>query len=68
MGRFKWKELELDFTLAEVELPSFEAIERVCDPFRDVGAPRKPGRDWTCSETSRMRLSAWRVCPSAVLG
>jgi pyruvate formate lyase activating enzyme len=37
MGRFKWKELELDYTLAEVEPPSFEAIERVCDQFRAVG-------------------------------
>ncbi len=37
MGRFKWKELGLDYTLAEVEPPSFEAIERVCDQFRAVG-------------------------------
>jgi pyruvate formate lyase activating enzyme len=37
MGRFKWKELGLDYTLTEVESPSFEAIERACDLFRAEG-------------------------------
>jgi pyruvate formate lyase activating enzyme len=37
MGRFKWKELGLDYALAEVEPPSDEAVERACAEFRAVG-------------------------------
>jgi pyruvate formate lyase activating enzyme len=37
MGRFKWKELGLDYKLDGVELPSADAVERACAAFRAVG-------------------------------
>lgn len=37
MGRFKWKELGLDYTLADVEPPTVEAVERACAQFRAAG-------------------------------
>ncbi len=37
MGRFKWKELGLDYTLEGVEPPTLEAVERACAQFREVG-------------------------------
>jgi len=37
MGRFKWKELGLDYKLQDVEPPSPEAVERTCAAFRAVG-------------------------------
>ncbi len=37
MGRFKWRQLGLDYTLDGVEPPSLELVERVCDQFRAVG-------------------------------
>ncbi|HXV64001.1 MAG TPA: pyruvate formate-lyase-activating protein [Vicinamibacteria bacterium] len=37
MGRFKWKELGLDYTLGDVDPPAREAVQRVCDQFRAVG-------------------------------
>jgi pyruvate formate lyase activating enzyme len=37
MGRFKWKELKLNYTLEDVQLPSIEVVERVCAQFRGVG-------------------------------
>jgi pyruvate formate lyase activating enzyme len=37
MGRFKWKELKLNYTLEDVQLPSVEVVERVCAQFRGVG-------------------------------
>jgi pyruvate formate lyase activating enzyme len=37
MGGFKWKELRLDYKLADVEPPSLEAVERVCAQFRAEG-------------------------------
>jgi pyruvate formate lyase activating enzyme len=37
MGRFKWKELGLDYKLQDVEPPSAEAIERTCETFRAAG-------------------------------
>jgi pyruvate formate lyase activating enzyme len=37
LGRFKWKELGLDYTLAEVVPPSAELVRRVCDQFRKEG-------------------------------
>jgi pyruvate formate lyase activating enzyme len=37
MGRFKWKELGLNYTLEDVEPPSAGAVERVCAQFRSVG-------------------------------
>jgi pyruvate formate lyase activating enzyme len=37
MGRFKWKRLGLDYSLAEVEPPSAADAERACEVFRRVG-------------------------------
>jgi pyruvate formate lyase activating enzyme len=37
MGRFKWKELGLDYPLGNVEPPSDEAVERTCGAFRAAG-------------------------------
>jgi pyruvate formate lyase activating enzyme len=37
MGRFKWKELRLNYTLNDVQPPSIEAIERACAQFRSEG-------------------------------
>jgi pyruvate formate lyase activating enzyme len=37
MGRYKWKELGMSYELQDVEPPSRELIDRVCDQFRAVG-------------------------------
>ena len=37
MGRFKWKELGMDYKLQDVEPPSVEAVERTCAKFRAAG-------------------------------
>jgi hypothetical protein len=37
MGRYRWKELGMDYELQDVEPPSEEAVERTCDQFRAVG-------------------------------
>jgi pyruvate formate lyase activating enzyme len=37
MGRFKWKELGMNYTLDDVEPPSQEAVEMACAQFRSVG-------------------------------
>ena len=37
MGRYKWKNLGIEYKLADVEPPSREAVERACAPFRDFG-------------------------------
>ena len=37
MGRFKWKELGLDYRLNDVQPPSAEAVERACAAFRAAG-------------------------------
>ena len=37
MGRYKWKELEINYTLQDVEPPTNEMIERACKQFRAVG-------------------------------
>jgi len=37
MGRFKWKALGLDYSLAAVEPPRFEEVEKAYTAFRDVG-------------------------------
>ncbi len=37
MGRFKWKELKLDYSLEDVEPPTVEEVERACAQFRAVG-------------------------------
>ena len=37
MGRFKWKELKLTYTLAEVEPPTGEEVESACALFRAAG-------------------------------
>jgi len=37
MGRFKWTELKLNYTLDDVQPPTREAVARVCEQFRAVG-------------------------------
>jgi pyruvate formate lyase activating enzyme len=37
MGRFKWKELGLEYALGDVQPPSTERVEGTCAAFRDVG-------------------------------
>jgi pyruvate formate lyase activating enzyme len=37
MGRYKWKELGMEYTLASAEPPSQELVERTCEQFRSVG-------------------------------
>jgi pyruvate formate lyase activating enzyme len=37
MGRFKWKELKLNYTLNDVQPPSIEAVESACAQFRSEG-------------------------------
>jgi pyruvate formate lyase activating enzyme len=37
MGRYKWKELNLDYKLDAVEPPHNETIERACEIFRTAG-------------------------------
>jgi pyruvate formate lyase activating enzyme len=37
MGRYKWRELGMDYSLSDIEPPSEDAIERVCGQFRSVG-------------------------------
>ena len=37
MGRYKWKELGINYTLDHVEPPSEELLERTCQQFRSVG-------------------------------
>src|SRR5215471_5617440 len=37
MGRFKWKELDLDYTLDEIRPPATELVSKVCDQFRIRG-------------------------------
>jgi len=37
MGRFKWKELGLEYTLADVQPPSSDAVEQAATAFRAAG-------------------------------
>jgi len=37
MGRFKWKELDLNYTLGDVQLPTASLVEQVCMTFRAAG-------------------------------
>ena len=37
MGRFKWKQLGIDYTLETVEPPTAELVERACAVFRATG-------------------------------
>ena len=37
MGRYKWKQLGLDYTLQDVQPPSNEVVERACESFRAAG-------------------------------
>ena len=37
MGKFKWKTLGLNYTLAETEPPTHELVERACAQFRAEG-------------------------------
>jgi len=39
MGRFKWKELKLNYTLNNVQAPTAEAVENACTQFRAQGIP-----------------------------
>jgi pyruvate formate lyase activating enzyme len=37
MGRFKWKELKLNYALDNVQPPTSEAVEQACAWFRAEG-------------------------------
>jgi len=37
MGRFKWKELGLEYELKDTQPPSIELVEQVCSRFRQAG-------------------------------
>lgn len=37
LGRYKWKELDMNYTLKDVEPPPVELVERVCAQFRSAG-------------------------------
>jgi pyruvate formate lyase activating enzyme len=37
MGRYKWKELRMDYKLPDVEPPSQDLVERTCAQFRSAG-------------------------------
>jgi pyruvate formate lyase activating enzyme len=37
MGKFKWKQIGLEYTLADVEPPTRDVVERVCAVFRAAG-------------------------------
>jgi pyruvate formate lyase activating enzyme len=37
MGAFKWKQLGMDYILRDVEPPSKEIVDKVCDKFRTAG-------------------------------
>ena len=37
LGRYKWKELGLDYTLNDIQAPTPEMIERACERFRRFG-------------------------------
>ena len=37
MGRFKWKELGLEYRLGDVQPPTAESVERACAVFREAG-------------------------------
>lgn len=37
MGKYKWKELGIPYTLEDVSPPDFDMVERTCAVFRDAG-------------------------------
>jgi pyruvate formate lyase activating enzyme len=37
MGRFKWNQLKLNYTLADVQPPTFEQVQHACAQFRALG-------------------------------
>jgi pyruvate formate lyase activating enzyme len=37
MGRFKWKQLKLNYTLADVQPPTLGEVRSACAQFRTVG-------------------------------
>jgi pyruvate formate lyase activating enzyme len=37
MGRYKWKELKMEYALENLEPPSVELVERTCEQFRSAG-------------------------------
>ena len=39
LGRYKWKELGIQYTLEQTEPPATEAVERVCGLFKAEGLP-----------------------------
>jgi pyruvate formate lyase activating enzyme len=37
MGRFKWEQLRLNYTLGDVQPPTLEGVRSACAQFRAVG-------------------------------
>jgi pyruvate formate lyase activating enzyme len=37
LGKFKWQQLKIDYTLGDVQAPPQELIERACEKFRAAG-------------------------------
>jgi pyruvate formate lyase activating enzyme len=37
MGKYKWKQLGMNYTLADVDPPEMDEVERVCAVFRAAG-------------------------------
>jgi pyruvate formate lyase activating enzyme len=37
MGKYKWKQLGIDYTLQDVEPPTADVVERTCEVFRSAG-------------------------------
>jgi pyruvate formate lyase activating enzyme len=37
MGKYKWQKLGMPYTLADVDPPDMDLVERVCEVFRSAG-------------------------------
>jgi hypothetical protein len=37
MGRFKWKELGMEYRLADVQPPTVESVRDACQRFQEAG-------------------------------
>jgi len=59
MGRFKWKELKLNYTLNDVQPPSQEEVERAREPFRAAGLKAYRSRDLTEGGDERIGASGF---------